>query len=67
MDVLFVEYYDRSEKMAEVLTKHIRPKNIVFMNLPTDRNKKEVIAKEISKSFPRAVVFMKSMETRKFR
>jgi L-ascorbate metabolism protein UlaG (beta-lactamase superfamily) len=62
VDLLFVEYFDRSEATQQFIAEKIKPSRIVAMHIPPAELAKE--SKEFRAAFPHAIVFKQSMERR---
>ena len=66
IDVAILEFFDRSSETAQILSEHIKPRHIIFMHLPRDRELRGRIRAALEQDVPGAVMFEEPMESRTF-
>ena len=64
VDLLFLEHFDRSSPALDIMKNIIRPKHLVLMHVPA--GEEESVRAAWAKIVPRAVVFEKELETKRF-
>lgn len=64
VDLLFIQFFDRSSETREIIEKLIKPKHVILMHIPAGREDSERNADEIV--HPRTVVFGRENETKRF-
>lgn len=64
VDLLFIEYFDRSSPAQEIIENLIKPGHVVLMHIPA--GEEEEVRNAPIKVHPRAVVFGKELETKLF-
>jgi L-ascorbate metabolism protein UlaG (beta-lactamase superfamily) len=64
IDLLFIEYFDRSTPTHDIIKDLIKPKYVILMHIPP--GEEETVRNEPEKVHPRTVVFGKENETRRF-
>jgi hypothetical protein len=64
VDLLFIEYFDQSSETWDMIEKIIKPKHVILMHIPA--GEEDSVGNEYGKIHPRAVVFGKENETRRF-
>ncbi len=62
VDLLFLEYFDRSQTTQELIARKIKPRWIVAMHVPPAELQEE--SKKMRAVYPDAIVFRQSMEQR---
>ena len=62
VDLLFLEYFDRSQATQELIARKIKPSRIVAMHVPPAELEEE--SKKMRAVYPHAIVFRQSMEQR---
>jgi L-ascorbate metabolism protein UlaG (beta-lactamase superfamily) len=64
VDLLFIEYFDRSSRTHDTIEKLIKPKHVVLMHIPA--GEEDTVRNVGVKIHPRTVVFGRENETRRF-
>ncbi len=64
VDLLFIEYFDRSSETRDIIAKMIKPKYVVLMHIPA--GEEDSVRNDQEKVHPRTIVFGRENETRRF-
>ena len=64
VDLLFLEYFDRSTPTWDIIQNMIKPKHVVLMHIAA--GEEDSVRNEETKMNPRTVVFRKENETKRF-
>jgi len=58
----FVEYFDSSPASGRIIDSHIDPEHLLFMHMPSEKERAKKIGAALAQAYPDAIVFQKSME-----
>lgn len=66
VDIAFLEYFDWSEETRAILDRRMNADRTVFMHLPPEPEKIEVISRRLELTFPNPVIFDTPLQIREF-
>lgn len=64
VDLLFMEYFDRSSETRDIIANMMKPKHVVLMHIPA--GEEDTVRDDQEKIHPRTIVFGRENETRRF-
>jgi L-ascorbate metabolism protein UlaG (beta-lactamase superfamily) len=66
LDIAFVEFFDLSEETGELLTGRLPTDRIIFMHLPREQERIELLTTKLQAEFSNGVIFQQPGESREF-